>query len=61
MKKSFCDRCGRECESDKLGRFEIPDINQRAQPHELCPYCMNKLRQFLETVPQTVEEKPNAR
>ena len=57
MKKTFCDRCGAECNGEPLQRFTIFDVNRSI---DVCENCYREFFRWLnnkdifdKTVPET--------
>lgn len=57
MKKTFCDRCGAECNGEPLQRFTIFDVNRAI---DVCENCYKEFFRWLnnkdifdKTVPET--------
>ena len=57
MKKTFCDRCGAECNGEPLQRFTIFDVNRAI---DVCENCYREFFRWLnnkdifdKTIPET--------
>ena len=46
MKKTFCDRCGAECDGENIQRFTIFDVNKSI---DVCDNCYQAFFQWLQS------------
>ena len=56
MKKTYCDRCERECDGAAVQRFTIFDVNRSI---DVCDKCYQEFFRWLHNKPELVEAEKN--
>lgn len=55
MRKTFCDRCGAECNGKSVQRFTIFDVNKAI---DVCENCYTDFFQWLNSGKDVVKDRP---
>lgn len=55
MKKTFCDRCGVECNGQSVQRFTIFDVNRAI---DVCENCYSEFFRWLNSGKDVVKDRP---